>query len=515
MHTEISVHVPDLVRSNTTLICRTGNIADPVDLERCRPDLARSIIVVDPTREDAPVVRALLALLHSATAPRDGIPIVAEIDDPATAEAMELAFDKRVTVVKPDDVHRPHRRPGLPAPAGVAHTLPRSARLPRLGALRAGRRRDRRPPLRRPAAVLPRASLIGVVHGDDDADLNPDMDTLIAAGQSCSWWRPTSRCRTWLRTARCRPPWTRRATSRRPSTSSSSAGTSSARSSWASSTASCRATRRSPWWPTRSSPLRRERAAGHLTNAELELREAQGVGYAALVDVIAERKADHAMVLCYENGLSVAEADARALVTTLQVRRAIDHHGHDTTVVTELLDQRDVALAPPTAAGDFLVSDRLISLLLAQLSEDAVLTSVFDDLLDPGRRRGLLQAGRQLLHARRRRPVRRPGEGGPAPWRVGPRLPAARPGQRRRARLRRRREPPQRRPSSPSAPPTRSSSSPKTIDRVFDRNKTTLRWSCAGRLRRTGSLRFATSGRTAGRGGRNRCPLPHPRRMRR
>ena len=57
--------------------------------------------------------------------------------------------------------------------------------------------------------------------------------------------------------------------------------------------------------------------------------------------------------------------------------------GHDTTVVTELLDQRDVALAPPTSAGDFLVSDRLISLLLAQLSEDATLKSVFDDLLDP------------------------------------------------------------------------------------------------------------------------------------
>jgi hypothetical protein len=120
-----------------------------------------------------------------------------------------------------------------------------------------------------------------------------------------------------------------------------------------------------------------------LANAEFELREAEGAGYAELVAVIADRKADHAMVLCYQDGLSIAEADARALVTTLQVRRAIDHHGHDTTVVTELLDQRDVALAPPTAAGDFLVSDRLISLLLAQLSEDAKLKSVFDDLLDP------------------------------------------------------------------------------------------------------------------------------------
>jgi hypothetical protein len=107
------------------------------------------------------------------------------------------------------------------------------------------------------------------------------------------------------------------------------------------------------------------------------------VAYADLVEVIAEEDADHAIVLCYHAGLSVAEADARSLVTTLQVRRALEDRGRETTVVTELLDQRDVALAPPSDAGDFIVSDRLISLLLTQLAENAHLSAVFDDLLDP------------------------------------------------------------------------------------------------------------------------------------
>jgi hypothetical protein len=54
---------------------------------------------------------------------------------------------------------------------------------------------------------------------------------------------------------------------------------------------------------------------------------------------------------------------------------------HETTIVTELLDQRDVALAPRRSAGDFIVSDRLISLLLTQIAENPTLVDVFGDLL--------------------------------------------------------------------------------------------------------------------------------------
>jgi hypothetical protein len=118
-----------------------------------------------------------------------------------------------------------------------------------------------------------------------------------------------------------------------------------------------------------------------MTSAVITVRDERDAGYAELVEIVADGDADHALVLCYHAGLSAAEADARALVTTLQVQRAMSERGHEATIVTELLDQRDVALAPRRAAGDFIVSDRLISLLLTQVAENPVLIDVFGDLL--------------------------------------------------------------------------------------------------------------------------------------
>ena len=51
-------------------------------------------------------------------------------------------------------------------------------------------------------------------------------------------------------------------------------------------------------------------------------------------------------------------------------------------VITELLDVRDVRLAPQTTADHFVVSERLSSLLLVQLSENVDLLGLFADLFD-------------------------------------------------------------------------------------------------------------------------------------
>jgi len=55
----------------------------------------------------------------------------------------------------------------------------------------------------------------------------------------------------------------------------------------------------------------------------------------------------------------------------------------DVRIVAELLDQRHVPLALATGADDFIVSDELTSLMIAQLSERSSLSQVFDDLFDP------------------------------------------------------------------------------------------------------------------------------------
>jgi voltage-gated potassium channel Kch len=96
------------------------------------------------------------------------------------------------------------------------------------------------------------------------------------------------------------------------------------------------------------------------------------------------RAYDKVIVLGYRKGLSPAEADARSLLTLLILQQALvaNESGRRPRIVTELLDARDVDLARATGADDFVVSDELSSLMLAQLAERTDLEDVFADLFD-------------------------------------------------------------------------------------------------------------------------------------
>ena len=78
------------------------------------------------------------------------------------------------------------------------------------------------------------------------------------------------------------------------------------------------------------------------------------------------------------------EADARSLLSLLILQQALvaSSSGQRPRIVTELLDARDVDLARATGADDFVVSDELSSLMLAQLAERPDLEDVFADLFD-------------------------------------------------------------------------------------------------------------------------------------
>jgi hypothetical protein len=53
------------------------------------------------------------------------------------------------------------------------------------------------------------------------------------------------------------------------------------------------------------------------------------------------------------------------------------------SIVSEMLDLRNRELAEATQVDDFIVSEHLISLMMAQLSENAQLFDVFTDIFDP------------------------------------------------------------------------------------------------------------------------------------
>jgi Trk K+ transport system NAD-binding subunit len=91
----------------------------------------------------------------------------------------------------------------------------------------------------------------------------------------------------------------------------------------------------------------------------------------------------HVIILCYSDSLDAQQADARTLITLLHLREFASRSERPFSVVSEMLDTRNRALAEVTRADDFIVSDKLVSLLLSQVSENKALNAVFADIFDP------------------------------------------------------------------------------------------------------------------------------------
>ncbi len=93
---------------------------------------------------------------------------------------------------------------------------------------------------------------------------------------------------------------------------------------------------------------------------------------------------NHVVLLCYSDHLSAQAADSRTLITLLHLRdiasKGSDYHF---SITSEMLDIRNRNLAEVTRADDFIVSDKLISLMFAQIAESKALNAVFSDLFDP------------------------------------------------------------------------------------------------------------------------------------
>jgi hypothetical protein len=91
---------------------------------------------------------------------------------------------------------------------------------------------------------------------------------------------------------------------------------------------------------------------------------------------------EHVIVLSYSDTLPIQEADARTLMTLLHLRDLVEKHGYGFSIVSEMLDVRNRALAEVTHADDFIVSNKLVGLMLAQIAENKDLALVFADLFD-------------------------------------------------------------------------------------------------------------------------------------
>jgi len=90
----------------------------------------------------------------------------------------------------------------------------------------------------------------------------------------------------------------------------------------------------------------------------------------------------HIVILCYAEQLDAQAADAKTMMTLLHLRDIEEKNGEHYSIVSEMIDVRNRALAEIAKADDFIVSDELTGLLLTQISENAELLDVFNDLFD-------------------------------------------------------------------------------------------------------------------------------------
>ncbi len=143
---------------------------------------------------------------------------------------------------------------------------------------------------------------------------------------------------------------------------------------------------------------------GHqYSNLSLDFEEGDITDRSTL-ERLAHENLQHVIVLseATQEAVDVQHVDARTLITLLHLRDIVDKRGGDKresdkpgkngassnygdgfSIVSEMLDVRNRELAHVARADDFVVSDKLVSLLLAQISENKKLAAVFQDLFDP------------------------------------------------------------------------------------------------------------------------------------
>ena len=361
----------------TRVVCRTGSALDVGDLALTNHALARSIIVLSPGGDDpdSEVIKTLLALTHDG----DGPHIVAEIQDPQNLEAARLVGgDRTVVVDKRETIARlivqTSRQSGAAAVYTELfdfdgdeiyfHTDP---------SLAGGTFGDA-------VAAYETTSVIGLASGGG-VRLNPPMDTPVGEHQLVVVAEDDSVL---------------------ASASRTSATIDHARVNTASAAAPATSRILLLGWNERAATVVRELDEYAEAGSTLEILTELGTpdvpplanlsatlahgrtSDRATLDRYDVRSYDQVIVLCYSDQLDVQRADSKTLVTLLHLREIVGDRakGERPSVVSEMLDDRNRALAQVAHVDDVIVSDEILSLILSQLSENERLDAVFQDLLD-------------------------------------------------------------------------------------------------------------------------------------
>jgi hypothetical protein len=94
------------------------------------------------------------------------------------------------------------------------------------------------------------------------------------------------------------------------------------------------------------------------------------------------KKYDYIILLSYKDSLKMEEADSNSLITLMYLRNILDYFKIQKSIVTEMLSNKNEELLSSSKYDDYIISDRIDGLLLAQYSQNPYLKKVYDELFD-------------------------------------------------------------------------------------------------------------------------------------
>ena len=386
MEDEIAARCPNLRR--TRVICRRGDPTDPLDLRIVAFETARAVIVLSPVNQreedevhsDWHVTKSVLALVHGAPAAARGVVIVAQVGTDESVRMLNMVGVRNgrcmVETVLADRL--------------VAQIIVQSCREPGLGDVYEhllqfdGAEIYVRPledlldwTFGETLLGLEGATAIGVIGADGMPRLRPSFgyelqkdDRLIVLAEDDDavgrLKRPASGPRRGEPTDEQPDPgntlilgWNRRG----PLVLDQLAR----------------------YAPSTDVRILADRAVGATERIE---RPGLTVSFDRLTtdrqaEIAAHESGSYANVVLLGNDqVAPKVADTRSLVKLLSLRRAPGFDDAGTGVVAEVLDVGNRRLAALARAHDYVVSTRLVSLMLAQVAENRTINRIFGELLD-------------------------------------------------------------------------------------------------------------------------------------
>ncbi|MEY4423180.1 MAG: hypothetical protein RLZZ258_283 [Actinomycetota bacterium] len=384
MDDEIASRAGDL--GKLRVVTRRGDVTNPADLKRANIAGAKSVIILDSDdKGDANVVSTVLAV--KSVNPNPALKIIAEVDDPHTAEALETATNGAVISVRSHDViarvtAQASRQPGL---AAVTLDLLDFAgdeiyfnNVPALAGKTYG------------DALLAfnTASVIGFVDDKGVSHINPDAKTKLTANSRIVAIAEDDDkvVYTGVREDILKKKYTAAKVAARKAEHLLVIGWSSMGQSVVAEVAQFLPKGSTIHIVAQSKFVAADQMVSLNFGSNVKVTHASVSGdIDELIAAASAKKYNEVIILGYRNAISESEADAQTMLTMLQMNQLFAAQGNGvepTRLVAEILDSRKAELAQVAAADDLVVSDNLAALLIAQVSENPALAPIFDDLFD-------------------------------------------------------------------------------------------------------------------------------------